>query len=229
MYLMNKSYEVEIKSLLGSKENVDKLKKNLQQKFPETKLIGTGKQLNHYFHVPADISLLVKNVLPIISADKKASLDHILKDGKKISLRTRDADGKVILVLKASVGGDSSSNGVKRIEFESVVAKTLTQLDQILLDSGATYQAKWSREREEYATNDMHVCIDRNAGYGYLAEFEKVVSDETMVDKAHTDLLALMKTLGADELPQDRLERMFAHYNAHWADYYGTEKTFNIA
>ncbi len=226
---MNKSYEVEIKSLLGSKENVDSLKKALQAAYPDTKLIGTGKQLNHYFNVPADISLLVKNVLPIISADKKEALDHILNQGKKISLRTRDADGKVILVLKASVGDDSSSNGVKRIEFEAVVSESLKELDQVLLDSDATYQAKWSREREEYATGDLHVCIDRNAGYGYLAEFEKVVQNEQDVDNAHKDLLGIMKKLGADELPQDRLERMFAHYNAHWADYYGTEKTFTIA
>ena len=226
---MNKSYEVEIKSLLGSKDRADALKQNLAKAYPDMKLVGTGKQLNHYFNVPADISLLVKNVLPIISADKKESLDHILNQGKKISLRTRDADGKVILVLKASIGDDSSSNGVKRVEFEAVVPITLAQLDQVLLDSGATYQAKWSREREEYSANDMHVCIDRNAGYGYLAEFEKVVQNEIDVDKAHTDILAVMKMLGFEELPQDRLERMFAHYNSHWADYYGTEKTFTIA
>ena len=84
-------------------------------------------------------------------------------------------------------------------------------------------------KRGEYATGDLHVCIDRNAGYGYLAEFEKVVQNEQDVDNAHKDLLGIMKKLGADELPQDRLERMFAHYNAHWADYYGTEKTFTIA
>jgi len=226
---MNKSYEVEIKSLLGSKAAADALKDNLKRKYPEVKLIGTGKQLNHYFIAPKDISLLVKNVLPLISADKKESLDHILNHGSKISLRTRDADGKVILVLKASVGDDSSANGVKRIEFEATVPKTLAELDKMLLDSGASYQAKWSREREEYKTDNMHICIDRNAGYGYLAEFEKVVQNELDVDKAHADLLNAMKALGADELPQDRLERMFAHYNSHWMDYYGTEKTFNIA
>lgn len=226
---MNKSYEVEIKSLLGSKENADSFKKNLQQTYPDIQLVTKGKQLNHYFNVPADLSLLVKNVLPIITADKKEALDHILNQGKKVSPRTRDADGKVILVLKASVGDDSSSNGVKRIEFEAVVPKTLKELDQLILNSGATYQAKWSREREEYATDTMHICIDRNAGYGYLAEFERVVHNESEVDSAHKDLLVAMKSLGVEELPQDRIERMFAHYNAHWADYYGTEKTFTIA
>lgn len=143
-------------------------------------------------------------------------------------MRTRDADGKVILVMKASVGDDTSSNGVKRVEFEAVVKKSLGELDKILLDSGCTYQAKWSRQREEYESGDMHVCIDKNAGYGYLAEFEKVTQDENSLEEVKNDLLSKMASLGIAELAQDRLERMFAHYNAHWPEYYGTEKTFNI-
>jgi len=35
-----------------------------------------------------------------------------------------------------------------------------------------------------------------------------------------------MAKLGATELTQDRLERMFAYYNANWPAYYGTEKVF---
>lgn len=225
---MAHSYEVEIKTLLGSKENAEKLKKELKKKYPDTKLVAKGKQLNHYFNTPADLKPLISNIEPLVSDAQKKDLENILKHGKKISLRTRDSDGKVILVLKASVGDDTSSNGVKRIEFEAVVKKTLKELDQVLLDSGATYQAKWSREREEYESKDMHVCIDRNAGYGYLAEFEKVTQDEAALDDVKEDLLSVMDELGVAELAQDRLERMFAHYNAHWAEYYGTEKTFVI-
>ena len=225
---MPHSYEVEIKSLLGSKESADKLKSNLHAMYPNTKLVGKGRQLNHYFNNPSDFSLLIKNLEPLIPDDKKQSFEHILKHGTKISLRTRDADGNVILVLKASVGDDTSSNGVQRIEFETKVEKTLSELDQIILDSGATYQAKWSREREEYESGDMHICLDRNAGYGYLAEFEKVTTDRNSLDSVKKDLLYAMEKLGVSELPQDRLERMFAHYNSHWSEYYGTEKTFNI-
>lgn len=225
---MSKTYEVEIKSLLGSKENVDKLKSAMKAAYPDAKLVGQGKQLNHYFNIPADLTALRENAAAIISGDKRVAFDEILEHGKKMSLRTRDADGKVILVVKASVGDDTSSNGVRRIEFEAVVDKTLAELDQVLLDSGATYQAKWSREREEYAAGDLHVCLDKNAGYGYLAEFEKVISDDSLLQKTHDELISVMAGLGVAELPQDRLERMFAHYNAHWAEYYGTEKTFNI-
>jgi hypothetical protein len=37
-----------------------------------------------------------------------------------------------------------------------------------------------------------------------------------------------MKSVGAEELNQDRLARMFAFYNAHWPEYYGTEKVFTV-
>jgi len=225
---MQKTFEVEIKTLLGSKENAEKLKSDLQKLFPAIKKVSQGKQLNHYFNNPASTEALLKNLDSVIPAEKRTLFEEILEHGTKMSIRTRDADGTVIFVIKASVGSDSSSNGVKRIEFESVVPYSLAQLDKVLLDSGCTYQAKWSREREEYAVEDFHVCLDRNAGYGYLAEFEKVTKDESSLDKARIDLLSTMKSLSVEELPQDRLERMFAHYNAHWQEYYGTENTFNI-
>jgi len=225
---MNHSYEVEIKSLLGSKGSADKLKDNLMQKYPTTKLISKGKQLNHYFNTPKDLGKLIETLTPSISVEKQKAFEKILSHGQKMSIRTRDADGKVILVIKASVGDDTSSNGVKRIEFESVFAKKFAELDKILLDCGCTYQAKWSREREEYESGDMHVCIDKNAGYGYLAEFEKMTPDESLLGQIHKDLLVVMKELEVEELPQDRLERMFAHYNAHWEEYYGSDKIFDI-
>lgn len=225
---MSHNYEVEIKSLLGSKSSADRLKSELKKQYPDTKLISHGKQLNHYFNPPHDFALFAKNISEIIPDEKRASFDKIVQDGKKVSIRTRDADGTVIFVMKASVGDDTSSNGVKRIEFECEVRMKLAELDKLLIDSGCSYQAKWSREREEYSSGDMHVCIDKNAGYGYLAEFEKVVSDQSLLDQVKNDLHATMSKLGVVELAQDRLERMFAHYNANWRDYYGTDKTFII-
>ncbi len=223
-----KSYEVEIKSLLGTKESALKLKKNLQKSFSDMKIIAEEKQLNHYFNTPKDLKAFESKISSLIPKDKLDSFMHVISHGNKISVRTRDASGKVILVIKASVGDDTSSNGVKRIEFEIPVKTTLEALDSLIVNAGASYQAKWSREREEFGNKDLHVCIDKNAGYGYLAEFEKVISDETKLDEARDELLKVMKFLGVEELPQDRLERMFAHYNAHWQEYYGTEKTFDI-
>ena len=55
-----------------------------------------------------------------------------------------------------------------------------------------------------------------------------MADDEADAPAQAAHLRALMTALGADELAQDRLERMFAHYNANWRQYYGTENTFTI-
>lgn len=222
---MSHQYEIEIKSLLGDKTLADVLSQKIYGK--GGKLISKNKQLNHYFTV-SDTSKFKNIFLPYINELKKDLFIKIIEEGNNISVRTRDADGKVLLVIKASVGDDSSSNGVSRMEFETEMGMTIGELDKILLNAGLEYQAKWSREREEYKLNDINICLDKNAGYGYLAEFEKVVHDKSLMDSVKDELLNLMFEFGVEELSQDRLERMFAHYNNHWQDYYGTEKVFNI-
>ena len=72
------------------------------------------------------------------------------------------------------------------------------------------------------------MTIDKNAGYGYLAEFEIIESDPSRADGAKAKLREIIKNVGLEELDQARLGRMFAYYNAHWPEYYGTEKIFVI-
>jgi len=221
-------YEIEVKSLLGTKENVDHLK-FLLKKNKNLKLIGKGKQLNHYFNTPTDLASVYDAVLPYIFTKNIPAFKQILKEGKNVSIRTRGADKKVLFIIKASINDHSSHNGVSRIEFEAETKSlTLLKLDQILLDLGLTYQAKWSREREEYQVGNIHICLDKNAGYGYLAEFELIVDNKSKVKKAKDEVLIFMNSLGFSELSQDRLERMFAYYNKHWNEYYGTDKMFVI-
>ena len=218
-------YEIEIKSLLGSSERARKLKEKIKEKGGA--LVRSNSQLNHYF-ILDDVSKFKEKFNSHLSGEDKVKFNKILEEGSNFSVRTRDTDGKVLLVVKASIGDDTSSNGISRMEFESVMKTTLDKLDKFLLDAGLKYQAKWSREREEYKLGDTHICLDKNAGYGYLAEFERMVGDPTLVDIVKAELLGMMKDFGVEELPQARLERMFAHYNEHWRDYYGMDKIFNI-
>jgi predicted adenylyl cyclase CyaB len=221
------SYEVEIKSLLGSGERAEALRQKMKEVDPEATLVSRNKQLNHYF-VGGSMAALVKTMEKALSFEVLKKLADITERVTEISVRTRNKDGAVFLVVKASVGDDTSANGVARIEFEERVDLTLEQLDRLLLRAGFRYQAKWSREREEYACKGANVCLDKNAGYGWLAEFERVVSNEDLLDSARTEIIQLMEACGVEELPQERLERMFAHYNANWPEYYGTDKIFTV-
>ena len=221
------TYEVEVKSLLGDQKNVDALRARMKEVDPTTTLTSKNKQLNHYF-IGGDFAKLATAVEPHVPAEARAKFDDIVARGKSFSVRTRDKDGTVLLVVKASVGDDTSANGVARMEFEERVDLSLDELDQLLLDAGFTYQAKWSREREEYVCKGLNICLDCNAGYGWLAEFEKVVGSDAELVAARADIDTLMTECGVVELPQDRLERMFAFYNEHWPEYYGTEKIFTI-
>lgn len=222
------SFEVEVKSLLGSEENAQVLRERMKHVDPATTLTSHNKQLNHYFSA-ANPRAIAQSIQQYFSHEVNQRLEDILKKGKEFSIRTRDKDGKVLLVVKASVDETTSSNGITRMEFEEGVPLTLDALDQLLLDAEFTYQAKWSREREEYMCRGVSVSLDKNAGYGWLAEFEKVVKNESELESARREVRALMEQCGVQELQQERLERMFAFYNAHWGEYYGTNKVFTIA
>lgn len=220
-----KSYEIEIKSLLGSEERAAALREKLRACGAELRSQST--QRNHYF-VGGEMEKLSKAVSAYLKKGAQEKLSHIIEAGKNFSVRTREADGKVYLVVKASVDSTTSQNGISRMEFEEEVSLSLSELDQILLECGFSYQAKWSRKREEYECRDSKVCLDKNAGYGYVAEFERVVGDGIDRDAVLTELRTFMREMEVEELPQDRLERMFAHYNEHWPEYYGTDKIFLI-
>ena len=189
--------------------------------------VSVNKQLNHYF-TGGDVRKLYEVTEHLFDDVAKDKFKIIVEKGTSFSVRTRQKDEEVLLVVKASVDMGTSANTVSRLEFEESVDTTLDALDALVLGAGFSYEAKWSREREEYTYKGANVCLDKNAGYGYLAEFEKIVNDESMLPNTRKEIDALMAELGVDELSQDRLERMFAFYNEHWPEYYGTEKTFVI-
>ncbi len=219
-------YEVEIKSLLQTKENAQKLRDKLAEQGIE--LSNKYKQLNHYFLSNGDLKKLEEKLLPLFDNEKKEKLKKILEDGNNHSFRTREMNGQAHFVVKASVDDTTSSNGILRMEFEEKVDISLDELDKIILEAGFDYQAKWSREREEYGKDDFYITIDKNAGYGYLSEFEIETENRDELEDAKRKILDFMGELELKELSQDRLERMFDFYNKNWKDYYGTEEVFNV-
>lgn len=220
-------YEVEVKSLLGEKTNADALKERMCTLDPACACVSTNRQLNHYFE-GGDIAALYAGTKHLFSAAESEQFERIVERGTEFSVRTRQKNDDVMLVVKASVDEGTSANTVARMEFEEHVDVSLDELDRLVQDAGYTYQAKWSREREEYTYKNANVCLDRNAGYGYLAEFEKIVEREDLLLGARREIDEIMAELGVAELSQDRLARMFDHYNQNWREYYGTDRTFVI-
>ncbi|KKW19877.1 MAG: hypothetical protein UY63_C0005G0060 [Parcubacteria group bacterium GW2011_GWA2_51_10] len=221
------TYEIEIKSLLGSEERADEIRKAMLEADPSCKLESRNKQLNHYF-VGGELGRLVAAVSSHLPPEHIAKLKDLATRASECSVRSREKGGTVLLVLKVSVDDTTSANGISRMEFEEKVPLALLELDRLIISAGFSYQAKWSREREEYVCLGTNVTLDRNAGYGWVAEFERMVDDPAKVDTAREEIRALMGQLGVEELPQDRLLRMFAFYNANWKQYYGTDKIFVV-
>lgn len=225
---MSHQYEVEIKTLIWSKENAENFLENLENAVEKLEKKGENAQLNHYF-TSWDFEKLLGNLEEKINPERLESLRNITNISGKHSVRTRFVDGNSILVVKLSVDATSSSNGIQRMEWEEVFqGMNIDDLDAILLGSGFEYQAKWSRERVEYTFDNITVCIDKNAGYGYLAEFEMVIANPDETQMAEENIRGIMARVGVEELDQDRLARMFEYYNQNWREYYGTEKTFII-
>lgn len=220
-------FEIEIKTLLGEKANAEALINQMLELDPACAQVSANKQLNHYF-TDGDVQKLYEETQHLFSDEVREKFKDIVERGSSFSVRTRQKDESTLFVVKASVDEGTSFNTVSRLEFEEEVPLSLDELDALILNAGFTYQAKWSREREEYAYKGINVCIDKNAGYGYLAEFEKVIHDESIIADVRDEIDAIMQELGVFELPQDRLERMFEFYNQNWPEYYGTDKTFMI-
>lgn len=235
---MKQNYEVEIKSLLGDPTRAERMREGMKYIDASCTLISKNRQLNHYFEIDKffknplhSLISVMREHLPGHAVEK---LQDIASSASKFSLRTRfmkdgdSKDGKTLLVVKAAADDTTSENGIARLEFEERFPLSLDFLDELITTNGFRYQAKWSREREEYVCKGINVTLDRNAGYGWLGEFERIIDDSSLIMKAQAEIRELMAELEVDELPQDRLERMFAYYNAHWPEYYGTEKIFVV-
>lgn len=218
--------EIEIKSLLGGAARADALRAALIGR--GAALTETSAQLNHYFTGDA-LPSLAAYMNGVLAETDVSALRGLVGRARKSSVRTRLLNQTVLLIVKAALDDTTSANGITRLEYEAEAHDhTFDQLNALVVGAGYAVQAKWSRRRETYRLGDVSISLDKNAGYGYLAEFEVMAEDEADAPALTHRLRALMAELGAQELAQDRLERMFAHYNAHWQTYYGTDDTFTV-
>jgi len=220
-------YEVEVKALLGSQERADELLTALQVADVTFSKKSEQTQRNHYFE-KGDLHALANVFANVFSKEQLDTIKEIAAKATKFSVRSRQRNNDVLLVIKGSLDDRSAIHSVRRMEFEESVPTTLEELDEKIISAGFELEAKWSAQRTVYAFKDMTVDMIFSPGYGYMAELEKVVEDETSVEDARKNILATLEEFGLEELNPERHDRMYAHYNAHWPEYYGTTNVFTI-
>ena len=120
----------------------------VEESFPSLSHSYSENQKNHYFE-GGNLLHLLGTFREYISEKEAESLHRLSKEAKSFSVRTRGTPTQTIIVVKATVNDESSSNGTARIEWEvDLVPMTLEDMDTNVLSAGFVYQAKWSRERE---------------------------------------------------------------------------------
>lgn len=220
-------YEIEIKCLLPDKSALEALLKKIELKDPTMKLVSVQRQRNHYFH-GGSLEKLIEHAVSHLSAEQLENIKDINATATHINVRSRQKNDEVLLIVKGSLDDVSAAHSHHRMEFEGVVPLDIDQLDDLILESGWLLEAKWQANREIYSALGLTVDTIVTPGYGYMVEFERVVTDDSSREEAHQQILDVMESLGVEELPNDRLERMFAYYNEHWQEYYDTDKTFVV-
>jgi predicted adenylyl cyclase CyaB len=224
--------EVEIKSLLGDKAVADKIKSVIETDF-KAQYKSSEEQKTHYF-IAEDYTVSLTNLAtPLSTYFDRATLNELkimAQHGSKLSIRSRFTGTKTLFIAKYSLASQdkTSDNSISRRELEKVVELTQEELDDIIQNSGFSYQAKWSRYRENYSNSTLNFALDRNAGYGWILEIEKIVSEEHLVPETIEELRSVLSKLELKEIDPSRLDRMFAYYNKNWEHYYGTDKIFVI-
>ena len=220
-------YEIEIKSLLGNKEAADRLLEKAKLLDPKTRLVSEQHQLNHYFK-NGDLKKLTETLSDFLTDEQQKNLNEIIARATHINVRSREKNGKTIFIVKGSLDDVSAVHSHQRMEFEAPLDMTIDELDKRITDSGWELEAKWQADRQLYESMGLTLDMFFTPGYGYMIEFERVVADDTDRETAHKQVVDVMEQLDVKELPNDRLERMFAYYNNHWAEYYGTNKIFVV-
>lgn len=232
------NYEIELKVLLWNSFPPTTFIKALSKDFKSVVERWEESHRNHYFEIPHRTQILpaFEERLPIDHEDKLLIANF--RNGKDIVVRTREIQAndtkRVILVMKSTVDEWTSQNGTIRKELEIPVPLAIEDLDSILIACAEIRpQAKWSRTRKTFDVVDKDwfyftVCLDKNAGYWFIVEFEVVVNKPSVIESTKKKLQDCIQHMWLRELPADQLHRMFEFYNKNWESFYQTENYFFI-
>jgi len=220
-------YEVEIKCLVEDANKAIGLPAAIRSLGYTLEQTAQYEQLNDYY-IDGNIEKLVKKLEKLLKATERKQLKDIAENNTTFSVRGRQNNDKVVFQLKATKGEDAN-HAAQRAEFEATLKVSLDELKDVIISAGFKIQARWEAYRTLYRVSNG-ITFDSlfSPGYGYMAEFELVVNEKDQLENAETRVRSFAHELGLEPVDPHRVERMFAYYNEHWQEYYGTKKTFHM-
>jgi hypothetical protein len=220
--------EIEKKCLLdGGEEEAQRLVAKLFELDAKTKKTRSKVLLNHYFEL-LDKELFVESMKALVEVGRRDEFAEVMTAGKTFSVRTRKSNDDVILMVKATKDKSSAVHGVARLEFEQEVRTfTIEELDSFLIKSGCAAIAKWSGHKDSYICMGEIVEVMFSPGYGWMVEVE-VVQEDGDTETAEKRVDEILEKLGIQAVDPELVERMYAHYNANWEEFYLTERVFRL-
>jgi adenylate cyclase class IV len=219
--------EVEIKCLLGTSiDAVTALVGRMQSVDPSCTKTAHNVLLNHYFN--CENPVLLKAVADkLLGGDELVTLSEIIEKSGVLSVRTRQKNDKVLLIVKGVPAGGDAIHGIDRMEWENKLDISITELDQALVDAGLSVLAKWSGYKDVYPFLDVTIEVQFSPGYGYQVEIERVVEGDGDTSAAVARVKEVAALVGLQEVDHDLIGKMYDYYNANWQEYYATEKVFS--
>ena len=162
-------YEIEIKALLRSQDEVDALLQNIKNDSSDFMLKDEQSQLNHYF-INGKLVNLVEKLRPFFNDEQIQILRDINLHAKGVSVRARQKNDITYLVVKGSLDSADANHSHRRMEFEDPISLDIEALDELILHAGYELEAKWSADRKMYTYGGVTVDEMFSPGYRYDKE-----------------------------------------------------------
>lgn len=164
---------------------------------------------------------LKKNKAKFLGQEKQEN--YYYQASGKNDFRIRKTDNCAFIILKKGWMHDDDR---EEIEIK-IDRKDFQKADKIFTSLGFKYDTKWYRVRKEYRYKDFNISIDFNAGYGWIAEIEKIVR-KGHEEKAKKDILQLARIVNIKPASKSLFDKMYKYYKNNWPYYFDSKTTFDI-
>ncbi len=218
--------EVEIKYLLTDKSDRDRLVEAVREIYSQSKKTKSSIVLSYFYEPVESVSQLLAATQNLLEDVDFSELKSLLENSEELVVKSRSIDDVVYFAVKGASRGEDAVHAISRIEFETEINDSLEAVNGELVSKGLKLASKWSSKRDYFELeNGIEMNIEFVSGYGYKAELE-ILTEDDEVESIISKLRGAADKLGLTEANQQLFGRMYKYYNAHWEEYFNTDKIF---